>query len=83
MVREWRLALRLPSDKTGLLALTPPSWRPAFLTLPRLTLLLQPPIDLVARDCTSAEPEPLLLEGNGDLVLLVPQILQHLQKSTM
>jgi len=43
---------------------------------------LLPPIDRVAWDWIPAEPEPLLLEGNGGFSLLVQQIFQHLQKST-
>lgn len=42
---------------------------------------LLPPIDQVAWDWIPAEPEPLLLEGNGEFGLLVPQLFQHLQKS--
>ena len=40
--RQWpgqcRLALELLGDKAALLALTPPAWRPAFLTLPILPI---------------------------------------------
>lgn len=43
---------------------------------------LLPPIDRVARDWIPAEPEPLLLEGNGGFGLLVPQLFQYLQQST-
>ena len=43
---------------------------------------LLPPIDRVAWDWIPAEPEPLLLEGNGGFGLLVPQIFQHLRQST-
>lgn len=43
---------------------------------------LLPPIDRVAWDWIPAEPEPLLLEGNGGFGLLVPQLFQHLQQST-
>lgn len=42
---------------------------------------LLPPIDRVAWDWIPAEPEPLLLEGNGGFGLLVPQLFQHLQQS--
>lgn len=42
-----------------------------------------PPIDQVAWDWIPAEPEPLLLEGNGGFGLLVPQLFQHLQKSSI
>ena len=41
-----------------------------------------PPIDRVAWDWIPAEPEPLLLEGNGGFGLLVPQLFQHLREST-
>ena len=40
---------------------------------------LLPPIDRVAWDWIPAEPEPLLLEGNGGFGLLVPQLFQHLR----
>lgn len=42
-----------------------------------------PPIDQVAWDWIPAEPEPLLLEGNGGFGLLVPQLFQYLQKSAI
>jgi len=42
-----------------------------------------PPIDQVAWDWIPAEPEPLLLEGNGGFGLLVSQLFQHLQKSSI
>ena len=42
---------------------------------------LLPPIDRVAWDWIPAAPEPLLLEGNGDFGLLVPQLFEHLRKS--
>jgi hypothetical protein len=42
---------------------------------------LLPPIDRVAWDWIPAEPEPLLLEGNGGFGLLVPQLFKHLQQS--
>ena len=44
---------------------------------------LLPPIDQVAWDWIPAEPMPLLLEGNGGFGLLVPQLFQHLQKSSI
>lgn len=44
---------------------------------------LLPPIDQVAWDWIPAEPEPLLLEGNGGFGLLVPQLFQYLQKSVI
>ena len=43
---------------------------------------LLPPIDQVAWDWIPAEPEPLLLEGNGGFGLLIPQLFEHLQEST-
>jgi hypothetical protein len=39
---------------------------------------LLPPIDQVAWDWIPAEPEPLLLEGNGGFGLLVPQLWEQL-----
>jgi hypothetical protein len=39
---------------------------------------LLPPIDQVAWDWIPADPEPLLLEGNGGFGLLVPQLWEHL-----
>ena len=44
---------------------------------------LLPAIDRVAWDWIPAEPEPRLLEGNGSYGLLVPQLFQHLQKSSI
>lgn len=39
---------------------------------------LLPPIDQVAWDWIPADPQPLLLEGNGSFGLLVPQLLEQL-----
>ena len=39
---------------------------------------LLPPIDQVAWDWIPADPQPLLLEGNGGFGLLVPQLLERL-----
>lgn len=39
---------------------------------------LLPPIDQVAWDWIPADPQPLLLEGNGSFGLLVPQLLEWL-----
>lgn len=36
-----------------------------------------PPIDQVAWDWIPADPQPLLLEGNGGFGLLVPQLFEH------
>jgi hypothetical protein len=39
---------------------------------------LLPPIDQVAWDWIPAEPEPMLLEGNGGFGLLVPELFAHI-----
>ena len=43
---------------------------------------LLPPIDQVAWDWIPADPEPLLLEGNGGFGQLVPQLFEYLRQST-
>lgn len=39
---------------------------------------LLPPIDQVAWDWIPAEPQPLLLEGNGSFSLLMPQLFARM-----
>lgn len=43
---------------------------------------LLPPIDRVAWDWIPADPEPRLLEGNGNFGLLIPQLFERLQTIT-
>jgi hypothetical protein len=42
-----------------------------------------PPIDQVAWDWIPADPQPLLLEGNGGFGLLVPQLFAHLESRVL
>ena len=67
-LEDWQQRLR---------ASTPPCLR-AVLEAARAMHALLPPIDQVAWDWIPADPEPLLLEGNGGFGLLVPQLWEHL-----
>jgi hypothetical protein len=55
----------------------PPCVGACLTAAPRMHALL-PPIDQVAWDWIPADPQPLLLEGNGSFGLLVPQLLEWL-----
>ena len=55
----------------------PPACLGAVLEAARAMHALLPPIDQVAWDWIPAEPEPMLLEGNGGFGMLVPQLWDH------
>ena len=65
-LRRWQALLRAG----------PPACVEACLTAAREVHALLPPIDQVAWDWIPADPEPLLLEGNGCFGLLVPQLFE-------